>query len=94
MFFSPKAQAPPQKKPIFNLKPPLAIIYQAMADAPDFLDRGTFVDYEGWSFWAFFSAASSKDLSFIIYGLGYRVQRKDFTTTTLCYTCENSSSEL
>lgn len=34
----------------------LAMIRHAMEDAPDFLDRGTFDNYEGWSFWAFFSA--------------------------------------
>ena len=34
----------------------LALIRSAMEDAPEYLDRGTFVNYEGWSFWAFFSA--------------------------------------
>ena len=34
----------------------LAIVQKAMTDAPDFLDRGTFENYEGWSFWAFFAA--------------------------------------
>ena len=34
----------------------LAIIKKAQDDAPNFLDRGTFASYEGWSFWAFFAA--------------------------------------
>lgn len=34
----------------------LALIRRAMEDAPEYLDRGTFENYEGWSFWAFFSA--------------------------------------
>ena len=37
----------------------LALIRSAMEDAPDFLDRGTFANYEGWSFWAGAVASNS-----------------------------------
>ena len=35
----------------------LAVVLGATRDAPAYLDRGTFAEYEGWSFWAFFAAA-------------------------------------
>ncbi|EEH53818.1 uncharacterized protein MICPUCDRAFT_41840 [Micromonas pusilla CCMP1545] len=32
------------------------MIRRAISDAPSYGDRGTFEDYEGWSFWTFFAA--------------------------------------
>jgi len=36
----------------------LSILHRAMENAPEFLDRGTFRNYAGWSFWTFLAAVA------------------------------------